>query len=153
MPLTFDDDPRKQELQKLLHHWQSLTPEEQTRELKANAKRRHEETVFRVSDLARAFEVAPEKLQSFSVKGEGKVILADDLAKVRSAVYQLDPDKVLLGLTREECFRMYRLPKKYQGRIFEGITLWYDHYGELIVPLRDVLHGYYNFCASERGWQ
>lgn len=135
-----------EETRRVLEYFDRLSPEERRREYERLKKAAHEETVFRVNDLARAFEVTPMQLQPFSVRGEGNVILADDLAKVRSAVYQLDPDKVLPGLSEEECCRLFQITPEQLTKTFRGITMWRDEYGQEIMPLRDVLEGYYYYC-------
>ena len=82
----------------------------------------HEEIVFRVSALARAFEVPPAQLQLFSVRGEASVILTDDLAKARSAVYQLDSNQGLMGLSEEGC-RLFQITLEQLAKSFRGITM------------------------------
>lgn len=85
-------------------------------------KAAHEEIVFRVSALARAFEVPPAQLQPFSVRGEDSVILTDDLVKARSAVYQLDSNQVLMGLS-EEGYRLFQITLEQLAKSFRGITM------------------------------
>lgn len=136
------------EIKKLYQLHKKLSPEQMDDYLKKIQSR----TGIYTKDLARALNVPEKRIEEMSEK---KIyVQVSQISDIRCLLLGLDPSKTRPGLSIKECARLYCVPdtklffdknRIFNMGIFSGIALWPDDYGDLIVPLRDVLHGYEYF--------